>query len=965
MLDRLLWRSAASAAYTLAVVVLFAVCGSAHATNYFSWGAEGITGTNKPLYGSQGYDPNSVVLKSNTTIDCAVKHSGSCSMRITVNGLGTNETVGLDPASYQYFPTQFAGAGRYYRWWWRIDSGFDWGDGSSNRNPRMKAGRWNVVADGNNRQFFTGVVAVDGFGPVECDAPATNTPGGHYGVCLKNTGAAITDSTVIAPFDMNTMADSQWHEYIVYIKANTSVSCTAGTNCDGQFKVWIDGSLVSQHLNFRLGDNDGQFYDHYPAWMISPYVQFESSYSAGGTWYLDDFSTDDTWNSTFGGGDTTAPTGVAVTVPSTGATVSGNQTVRATCTDETAVANVQMLLDGSNLGSADTSSPYSITWDTTTASNASHTLSARCTDTSSNQTTSSTISVTVSNIGAQSRRTWIWCDDFETDKSASWWDSNGFGSSMVRSAGNGNPGYSLRATFPNTTGSSQAGDWKVMFGDTDPDYSPNVKSSTDVTEIYWRAYIRNSANWQPDTGWKLARAVGCFDSTVVPADHYCPSQSFSAHWWSAPGSNSPLLSVDPASGVSGSTVVADNEWNDFANYSWLGQVSGTTQVMSAAKANTWQCIEGRVKLNTLGASDGVQELWVDGVLEAQATGLNLRGSYAGAYNGINLMSFENFANSGLAITGRYRDWDNVVIATDRVGCALADSGDTTAPTVPASLSCPSSTTTGITCTWSASTDEIGVTSYPLERRSLPDGGAWTQIAAPAGTSYADTVPATTRYEYRVSARDAAGNQSSPSTSATATSHINLSFGYGVNLPLEFRNGAWDSTQRAQALDAIAFMCGSTCWVRMDVTHSTVEATQGVYTWSEYDTRINEIKARGFKILLMLGYSPAWNRDVACTNSNAMPVNGAAFGAFAGAAVARFTPDAVEFWNEPNSLGFSCPAVSATNYYAKVLEPGYNAVKSARPQTAVITAGTGPTVDAPAACSPGSACTESRRRWVIW
>ncbi|MBK8772258.1 MAG: fibronectin type III domain-containing protein [Rhizobiales bacterium] len=303
-------------------------------------------------------------------------------------------------------------------------------------------------------------------------------------------------------------------------------------------------------------------------------------------------------------------------------------------------------------------------------------------------------------------------------------------------------------------------------------------------------------------------------------------------------------------------------------------------------------------------------------------------------------------------------WDD--FSVDDTFNSIAGGGDTTAPTVPASLSCPSSTTTGITCTWSASTDAVGVTSYPLERRSLPDGGAWTQIAAPAGTSYADTVPAMTRYEYRVSAKDAAGNQSAPSTSVTATSHLNLAFGYGVNLPLEFRDGTWDAGQREAALDAIEFMCGTSCWVRMDVTHSTVEATQGVYDWSSYDTRIAEINAHGFQKMLMLGYSPAWNRDGACSTSNAMPVSGAAFGAFVGAAVARFTPDAVEFWNEPNAINFSCPSVSASNYYTKVLEPGYNAAKAARPATAVILGGTGPATDVGCTgTTPNVTCTTSR------
>jgi hypothetical protein len=93
--------------------------------------------------------------------------------------------------------------------------------------------------------------------------------------------------------------------------------------------------------------------------------------------------------------DTTAPT-VTMTAPSSG-TVSGTITVSATATDNVGVAGVQFLLDGAALLSEDTTSPYSISWNTTSASNGSHTLSARARDAAGNTRTSATRAVTVSN----------------------------------------------------------------------------------------------------------------------------------------------------------------------------------------------------------------------------------------------------------------------------------------------------------------------------------------------------------------------------------------------------------------------------------------------------------------------------------------------------------------------------------------------------------------------------------------
>src|SRR5206468_7842845 len=54
-------------------------------------------------------------------------------------------------------------------------------------------------------------------------------------------------------------------------------------------------------------------------------------------------------------------------------------------------------LDGANLGAEDTSSPYTVTWNTTGATNGSHSLSAVARDAAGNSTTSAAVTVTVAN----------------------------------------------------------------------------------------------------------------------------------------------------------------------------------------------------------------------------------------------------------------------------------------------------------------------------------------------------------------------------------------------------------------------------------------------------------------------------------------------------------------------------------------------------------------------------------------
>ncbi|HMH70028.1 MAG TPA: LamG-like jellyroll fold domain-containing protein, partial [Candidatus Saccharimonadales bacterium] len=94
--------------------------------------------------------------------------------------------------------------------------------------------------------------------------------------------------------------------------------------------------------------------------------------------------------------DTTAPV-VAITSP-TGGMVSNTIQLVANATDATGVVGVQLKLDGINLGSEMTAAPYLANWDTRTASNGQHILTAVARDAAGNTTTSAGITVTVQNV---------------------------------------------------------------------------------------------------------------------------------------------------------------------------------------------------------------------------------------------------------------------------------------------------------------------------------------------------------------------------------------------------------------------------------------------------------------------------------------------------------------------------------------------------------------------------------------
>jgi len=89
--------------------------------------------------------------------------------------------------------------------------------------------------------------------------------------------------------------------------------------------------------------------------------------------------------------DTTAPT-----VSASESGTSGTISLAATATDNVGVTKVEFYVDGVLKGS-DASSPYALSLDSTSLSNASHTLTAKAYDAAGNVATSSAVSFTVSN----------------------------------------------------------------------------------------------------------------------------------------------------------------------------------------------------------------------------------------------------------------------------------------------------------------------------------------------------------------------------------------------------------------------------------------------------------------------------------------------------------------------------------------------------------------------------------------
>ena len=251
---------------------------------------------------------------------------------------------------------------------------------------------------------------------------------------------------------------------------------------------------------------------------------------------------------------------------------------------------------------------------------------------------------------------WIWCDDFESANISVGqggyfeYDNNGGDFVPVNGVGRNNS-IGMRAKWQ--TGEVNAGALHLVFG-RNPIGNRGISSTKDFREIYYRAYVRTQAGWEGDPV-KFSRAA------VFAASDW--SEAMIAHVWS-PDSGGGTLAIDPISCVSGSSVICSG-YNDFNHMQWIGLNNGTTKLFSSANANKWYCVESHVKLNDPGKSNGVQEFWIDGNLEARSSNIDFVGSYTGY--GLNAVFLENYWNSG-SPQDQERYLDNFVVSTQPIGC---------------------------------------------------------------------------------------------------------------------------------------------------------------------------------------------------------------------------------------------------------------------------------------------------------
>jgi hypothetical protein len=259
---------------------------------------------------------------------------------------------------------------------------------------------------------------------------------------------------------------------------------------------------------------------------------------------------------------------------------------------------------------------------------------------------------------------WIWCDDFEQDRLAQYFEYKAANGSFLRTAGVGVDGsHGMRARW-GAAGQASAGSLHLAFGKTPDSYVRPVDSgATRYREVYWRLYVRYPKDWAGGGGFKLSRAQSLASNAWA--------QAMVAPVWSGSsevGRNH--LVIDPVSGTSEQGALQATGYGDEPNLRYLGSARSKTPIFSDSQLGEWRCVEAHVRLNDPGQSNGTFNLWIDGALEAERSGLNWVGSYSDY--GINTVFVENYWNDG-APRAQERYFDNFVVSTRPIGCGSSPS----------------------------------------------------------------------------------------------------------------------------------------------------------------------------------------------------------------------------------------------------------------------------------------------------
>jgi hypothetical protein len=407
--------------------------------------------------------------------------------------------------------------------------------------------------------------------------------------------------------------------------------------------------------------------------------------------------------------DTTPPT-VSVTAPSAGATVANTVTLNATAADDDAVAGVQFKVDGADVGSPDTTAPYSVQWDSFSVPNGDHDITAVARDRSANLQTSAAVRVRVENAAAPP----------DPDLVAAYGFDEGTGTT-VRDESRKNNGGSIAGAVWIPSG---------RFG-----------SALDFDGVDDRVNVADSDSL--DLG------------NALTVSAYVRPDALASKWRT-------VLFKERTGNMVYSLYA-----NESTNVP-IGEITTGTTTVTAARGLTSLSVLGSWSHLAMTYDGASLRLYVNGTLVRTVARTGSIPASTGALRiGGNAIWGEYF-DGAIDEVRIYKKVQTAAEIQADMGRSVS-TPDTEPPTAAGGLAANGGIGK-VSLSWTAGTDNVGIDGYDVHRSNTAGftPTAANRIAQPSGTSYTDSGLAAGTYHYRVIARDRAGNTSPPSNEASGT-----------------------------------------------------------------------------------------------------------------------------------------------------------------------------------------------------
>ena len=228
-----------------------------------------------------------------------------------------------------------------------------------------------------------------------------------------------------------------------------------------------------------------------------------------------------------------------------------------------------------------------------------------------------------------------------------------------------------------------------------------------------------------------------FAKETLPSTY---ADGYARVWFNAIGANDTigLLRMRDAAGNSLGYVFEEST----GQLAFHDDATGVNTLSATVVNPGWHALELHLKIDSTIGATGTDEVWLDNTLvsDLSSTAVDTGTVPIGAFQ------------IGETQTGRTYDvaFDDAAFGTSRLGPI----GDTTPPSVPASVTATATSGFSVQVGWAGATDDVGVTGYDVFR----DGVLLTSVGTV--TSFLDSsVLAGTAHTYAVRATDLAGNAS--------------------------------------------------------------------------------------------------------------------------------------------------------------------------------------------------------------